>query len=199
MKKFFISAVLATAMIFGANAQQMWVGGSLGFTSERLNDADGDRIGSESVFSISPEFGFSLNNRWDVGLGFLFENDGFRIGDEDRESASTFGVAPFVQYTFLEFGRFQLLCRASAIFGMHNDDDFRTTVLGANITPYAHYVINDRFNLFTRLNFLSLDFVRASTSYDGTDLGSGSVFNFGADSNNLFNTGNFQVGFIFKF
>ena len=199
MKKFFISAVLATAIVFSASAQ-FWVGGSVGFASERENNADGDRIWSESVFSISPEVGFSLNNRWDVGLGLGLINEGFRVGsDGDRESASFFSVAPFVQYTFLEFGRIQLLCRASVGFGMLNDDDWRETVFGINVTPFVHYVISDRFNLFAGLNFLSLNFARLSESFDGTSLGSASMFDFGADSNNLFNTGNFQIGFIFKF
>ena len=207
MKKFFISAVLATAMVFSANAQ-FWVGGSVGFESNRANNADGDRIGSESVFTIAPEFGFSLDDRLSFGLGLNFKTEGFRVGDSDRESASAFGIAPFAQYAILQQGRFILLCRATVGFEMQSgftpggnvgSENWRHVGFGANITPFVHYVVSDRFNVFAGLNFLSLNLVHASTSYDGTDLGSVTMFNLGADANNLFNTGNFQVGFIFKF
>ena len=219
MKKLFISAVLATAMIFGANAQHFWVGGAVGFESSSFREADSDNFSSRSAFSISPEVGFSLNNRFDVGLGFSFGTERQQHyfssqwwTNEFDERAFSWSIAPFVQYTVFEFGRLRLLCRATVGFESHtgfeiwdgeieftgNDED-RLSGFGANITPFVHYVISDRFNVFASLNFLSLNFARVSEKFDGNDIGTVTVFNFGVDSNNLFNTGNFQIGFIFKF
>ena len=210
MKKFFISAVLATAMIFSANAQ-FWVGSSLGFDSNSKTTPIGFDTSSSS-FVFAPEFGYSLDDRWSFGLGLGFGTTGFTIGDGDRQSASSFAVAPFAQYVILQQGRFILLCRATVGFQHYSgfaltgtgatptfNDDLSINGFFANVTPFVHYVVSDRFNVFAGLNFLSIDFSHLSGSNDGDDTGNLTTFNFGVDSNNLFNTGNFQIGFIFKF
>lgn len=212
MKKVLLIAALVVAA-FSANAQ-VWIGGAAGFNSGSSKDADGGNLISASEFSFGPEIGYSVNDKIGVGLALHFGTESFKNGTEDKVSASSFSITPFVQYTALELGKFQLIGRVS--FGFESatgygfdeengglrvigDDNFKLSSLGVNITPFLHYVINDKFNVFGAMNFLSLNFINMTAKYNGEEIGTSSVFNLGVDANNVANTGAFQLGFIYKF
>jgi len=210
MKKVLFSVVLALATTFGASAQ-LWIGGEVGFSSSTAKTDDFKA--TASTFSIAPEIGYSINDNLGVGLTFAFGTEGQKIGDADRESASAFAIAPFVQYKAIEFGKFQLFARAAFQFesntgayelgeeldDLWGDDKLKMSGFGVNIAPYMHYVINEKFNLVAKLNFLSLGFASVTPKYDGEKGITISTFNFGVDANNVANTGAFQLGFIYKF
>ncbi len=212
MKKGLLTVALVIATIFGASAQ-VWIGGAAGFNSNSIKNDDGNNILSASEFSIIPEIGYSVNDKIGVGLTLGFGTEGAKRRTNERISGSSFSIAPFVQYTALELGKFQLIGRATLGFDSHTgygfnedgiveligDDNSKLTSFGVNVTPFLHYVINDKFNVFGAMNFLSLNFASMSVKYDGEKLGSVNVFNFGVDANNVANTGALQIGFIYKF
>ena len=70
MKKIVMMAVMAVAALT-ANAQT-WVGGEVGFTSSHVNG-----VGTSKEFSIKPEVGFGLNEKFDVAiaLGYSYSSD----------------------------------------------------------------------------------------------------------------------------
>ena len=224
MKKLFISAVLATAMIFGANAQHFWVGGAVGFESTSFELSQVNSYDNTSRFSITPEVGFSFSNRFDIGLSFGFgqkKHDFSWRGwggwfNTGSQKISSWTIAPFVQYTALEFGRLRLLCRATVGFESHNgimprfdtwynevfyqfDENARFSGFSANITPFVHFDISHRISLFTALNFVSVNFSRMTSELRGVEQNTMNSFNIGVDANNLLNVGALQFGFIFKF
>ena len=225
MKKLFISAVLATAMIFGANAQHFWVGGAVGFESSSFELETRPDYHKTSSFSVMPEIGFSLSNRFDIGLsgGFGTERHRFSVSGSswggpwrhsDDNRVRSWAIAPFVQYTALEFGRLRLLCRATVGFESHkgimptigwdgvefeHHDDARFSGFSANITPFVHFDISHRISLFTALNFVSVNFSRMTSELRGVEQNTMNSFNIGVDANNLLNVGALQFGFIFKF
>ena len=222
MKRAVFTAILMIAMIFGVEAQRVWVGGSLGFESFSFENEISPNFEKTRSFSVNPEIGFSLSKRFDIGLsaGFgternEFSRPGWPIRISGNEKITSWAIAPFVQYTALQFGRVRLLCRATVGFESHNglkahfdhwnglvfrhDQNARFSGFSANITPYVFLDISRRISLFTAMNFLSLNFSHMTTKLNGVEQNTFSNFNVGVDVNNVFNTGNLQFGFIFKF
>jgi hypothetical protein len=222
MKKAVFSAVLAMVMVFGASAQ-VWIGGAVGFNSSKFEH--NDDFEKRNKFSISPEVGFSVADRFDIGLTFAIGTEkheytttycwGWQCGRQERdEKATSWAIAPFMQYKAIEFGRFSLLGRATLAYHsqkgilsymdewgyrIHGNNDYKITGFSANITPFLHYAISDRFNVFTAMNFLSLNYGTFKAKDGVIELGSTNGFNIGVDANNLTNLGAIQLGFICKF
>ena len=65
MKKIILTALVAVASL-SANAQ-VWLGGSLGFNYTKQSIKGGSDA-SMTTFSIAPEIGYSLNDKWDLAL-----------------------------------------------------------------------------------------------------------------------------------
>jgi len=190
----------------------------LGFASEGAEkDKDGKKNGwGESAFGILPEIGYSLSDKFDVGvtLGFGMENSNFWADDEKQGALRTtrFGIEPYVRYTFCEFGKFSLLGRAGFGFGLESDKMFddegkeidgsksSATTLGFTITPMVLYSLSDKVCLYTTLNFAGLGFESTTNKdNDGNKTNSQSNFGVGINTNNAFTTGAIQVGFVYVF
>ena len=89
MKKILVAAVVAFSSL-AANAQ-IWMGGSLGF-----DYTDNDNSKAVTTFTISPEVGYTLDEKWDLGLAI---NANFK-SVEDGDNTNTFSVEPYARYTF---------------------------------------------------------------------------------------------------
>ena len=59
-------AVALVAPIVAAE-KSMWIGGSLGY--EKTSPKDGS---SDITWSIAPEFGYNLNENWDIGIDLAY-------------------------------------------------------------------------------------------------------------------------------
>ena len=96
MKKIILTALVAIASIT-ANAQ-VWVGGQLGFS---VTNPDNDAAPSLTEFTIAPEIGYSLSDKWDIAIA---------LGDkyskpEDFDATNDFFVNPYARYTFFQTGK----------------------------------------------------------------------------------------------
>jgi len=183
MKKVLFTVALVVATFVSANAQ-FYLGGSLGVeTNSNTNP--------KSSFSISPEIGYYINEKVDVGLDFTF------LTSKSQSDAKYSGweIAPYARYSFCQLGKFEVIGKASVGFGGVDYVGLKSTNFGFNISPILAYSLTKKVVLFTQLNCLSLNFT--SISPDGGD--SSTHFSFGANANNLVNTSNFPIGFIYKF
>jgi hypothetical protein len=98
MKKVFLLTVAVVLVTVNANAQNrenFWLGGSFGFESA------GTSTDCKS-FTINPELGYNLSDRWGIGIRAEIRQTGTRsrylYGD-----SRIFSVAPFVRCTFLNW------------------------------------------------------------------------------------------------
>ncbi len=213
MKKALLTVALAVATLVGANAQ-WFVGGGIGFNTNTAKDGDGNQLYKSNEFTFTPEVGYSLTEKLDVGLDLSIGTEKTKEGADPEAKGSSWAVAPFAQYSFIEFGKFKVIGKASLSVGgtsgydidattgdieLAGDDKLKMMAFGLNITPSLHYVLSDKFTVFGNLNFLTLGFNSATVKYDGDKVGSLTGFNFGVDANNLANTGNIQLGFVYKF
>ena len=146
MKKFILTAIVAVAAMT-ANAQ-IWVGGQLGYTFSKLNnDLTGDVKVNE--FTILPEIGYSLNDKWDIALQIGDQYQSVKVGDGKAESANAFVVAPYARYTFYKTGKvgFFLDGGFSIKTGDITVDDVTLedeTMFGVGIRPGVKFAASDK-------------------------------------------------------
>lgn len=104
MKKLLLSLLFVTATTAVVNAQeigQMWVGGSLAFSSSKTDDLD-----RANSYKIIPEFGYVLTNDFAIGVKLGYQHteysDVYDEQDTYVEKSNGFSINPFVRYTYLK-------------------------------------------------------------------------------------------------
>ncbi|MDL2315155.1 hypothetical protein LJC16_02735, partial [Bacteroidales bacterium OttesenSCG-928-C19] len=122
-------------------------------------------------------------------------------------------VAPYIRYSFVEFGKFKVLGKASLyVEGSKNDllaTEVKTTEFGLNIVPMLTYDLSEKFALFTDLNFLGFGFAynkvkdgNATTRF-GLNIDANDVISVGGASvdmsNGTFSDPLIRIGFAYKF
>jgi hypothetical protein len=214
MKKVLLVVGLALATM-GANAQ-LFVGGGLGFNTGSNKNGDGDKASQVTSFNFAPEVGFSITDKLDAGIdlsiGTTKTTTWTTPGDNNTDvvvKGLSWRIAPFAQYSFVEFGKFKLLGKASLYINGNKETrptglgtgtiDATSTSYGLTVAPYLHYVLNDSFNLFAGLNFLGLNVGGTTNKSDGNK--TGSSFNAGLSVNtfNVANVGAITIGAVYKF
>ena len=201
MKKIALTSLLAMFAISSANAAtNYFVGGSAGLATD--ND-------HATVLGIAPEFGWKMDSNWDLGVMANFGYDhkamvsvpgAGTVAVEEYE----YGAGAFARYKVAQFGGVKLLLKGAVGVDFdtyHSDDADETetaTSLGAYVIPMITYDLNESFTLYANLNFLG---VYAGYNFKNEDLGIDRSWNFGAvaDSDNVLNTGSFQIGFNYNF
>ena len=147
MKKILVAAVVAFSSL-AANAQ-IWMGGSLGF-----DYTDNDNSKAVTTFTISPEVGYTLDEKWDLGLAI---NANFKCV-EDGDNTNTFSVEPYARYTFAKAGIASFFVDGGFYVGSTNDangvkmDDVMTW--GVGVRPGVKVALADNVSLVTKLGWL---------------------------------------------
>ena len=181
MKKLVLTSLLAAFAVSSANAAtNYFVGGStaLGFDKSHSN-----------IVSIAPELGMKISEKWDLGVMAEFAYDHKYIGDE---KAYDYGFGAFARYHAAQFGNFSLLFKGTVGAEFFRFDGDTEQELSASIIPMVTYDLTESFTLYANLNFLG---VYAGYNFDSKDWGFGAV----ADSDNVLNTKDFQIGFTYNF
>ena len=201
MKKLALSSLVALFAVSSANAAtNFFVGGD---TNVAL---DNDHA---TVLSVAPEFGWKMAPKWDLGAyaSFGYEHkDVATIKGVTQDAASyKYGAGVFARYNVAQMGGLKLLLRGDVKAGFTTydpeDDDFdseTSTSITAAIIPMVTYDLTESFTLYAKLNFLG---VNAGYTFENKHLGVEDGWNFGAvaDSKNVMNTGNFNIGFNYNF
>lgn len=205
MRKLFSLAVIAMFAI--SASAQYYIGGSLSFESNTIKPKGGDKT-TTTGFGFAPEFGYSLDDRTDIGLAIGFSNRTEKHGD-NKDKDNTFRIAPYYRYTFLEFGKFQVAGQADLSFSTSKTKDesagtvhseYKNSGFGLMVAPVLKYNLSDKFTLLTNLNFANLGFTQKTTKDVQADTKTDTThFGFGIDTDNLHTLGDITVGFVFKF
>ncbi len=122
MKQTILSIVITLLTSVSTNAQ-CYIGGSLSLnmSSEKIQDLDNSTNPSYS-FSISPEIGYSLNDKIDIGLSLstLFSSfkqsnirvdieNNLRVGGIAEDKTKSIEFAPYIRYSFLKWGKLDVI------------------------------------------------------------------------------------------
>ena len=149
MKKIVMMAVMAVAALT-ANAQT-WVGGEVGFTSSHVNG-----VGTSKEFSIKPEVGFGLNEKFDVAiaLGYTYSSDKLKsqLGG-GKFSTNTFEISPYVRYKFVKAGNFFAFVDGGLNYSTIHFQGVKNNVnqFGVSVVPGIAYSVSDKVTLVSHL------------------------------------------------
>ena len=134
MKKNVLISTFAFFCISSIFSQDWFTGGNISF---QYNAFDGATV------ELSPEIGYKINNKFDLGLNPLF-----RYYDE----TAIFGIGFFTRYSFFEINKFSILGRIELIY-LNIDNEINA--LGIDIRPIFQYRLLDKFSLYTSVGSIS--------------------------------------------
>ena len=190
MKKFLLTLMVAVFTLT-ANAQ-FYVGGETGlWRNADKNNTD---------FTLKPEVGYELNEKWDLGLGIGYtHNYNGKKKHTGYVKVNTFELNPYARWTFAKMGAVHLFLEMG--FGLETykakvgDDDLEVkgdaqTAWSIGVKPGLSVDLAKNLQFITHLGFLGYrdsddDFYEDSHSSDG--------FGFGVSSEDL------TIGLIYKF
>lgn len=92
MRKLFLLVVIVMAAISASAQEGIYLGG--GISLWRNNDLD------KTSFSITPDVGYNLSEKWAVGVELAYAHNGY--DGEDAISTNAFALAPYARYSFYE-------------------------------------------------------------------------------------------------
>ena len=174
-KKFFAIVALFTCITLGMNAQ-VYVGGSLGFTSSKMSNGGHDQDGSS--FKILPEIGYQLDPSLSIGLQVGYSHGYAAFGSlnvtdfkaimntaistatdisEDDTKLNSFTFAPYVRYNVLNFGKVNFFVEGSVGYTnikTEGNRDYKVDALEIAIRPGVSFQLSDRINALAKLGSL---------------------------------------------
>ena len=207
MKKSLLALLFAVALAVPALAENMWVGGSLGYSNASTKGSSGDY----SSFTIAPEFGVSLDEAWDIGLDLSYtsgKNDVMNgapylpVTYKGYET-TTYGIAPFARYHVAKVAGVDVMIKGSLFYNSATvkEPDFNNEATvksyGIAIAPVISYSINERWSIGATLDFLSLGYSHSSSSDFKTD--DGDDYSYDEFGFNVNNGSLISIGFSYHF
>ena len=204
MKKSLLALVFAAALAVPAMAENMWVAGSFSYGSD--NQEWNGRSRSATSWSIEPEFGYSLNEKWDIGLDLAYSSQvntdtvyGFNPGIGPAFDVKTMDIAPFARYHIAQIAGVDVMLKGS-LFYLKSDVEFRgvdhtfaVNGYGISVAPIISYSINETWSIGAELNFAELSFMHAETDDDWEDIKT-EQFGFNLNDGSLI-----SVGIVYHF
>ncbi|MBO7610865.1 MAG: outer membrane beta-barrel protein [Elusimicrobia bacterium] len=212
MRKSLVALLLAVALVAPVFAAEknMWVGGSFGYNSSN-NEQHGYTF-STTAWSIEPEFGWTIVDRWDIGLDFAYGEGqnvnsiyGFKIPIsidpwQTGISAKIITVAPFVRYYLAKVAGVDVILKGSIFYSKTEaefpggGDTVNVNAYGISIVPIISYSINETWSIGAALNFAELSFLSASSDGDNFTEAKTEQFGFNVNNGSLI-----SVGFSYHF
>lgn len=177
MKKIFMS--LAVALVSLCASAQVYVGGTMGISSNKIGDGD-----SKVAYKFLPEIGYQFNKQWSVGLEFGLQKGNpctiSAVGDQ-----TTYEVAPYVRYNFVNSKLFDVFMEGTVGYGRVNK--VNADIFEIGIKPGVALNLSDKFSLITKVGFLgyrgySPEHGKSSSTFgldlDGTNIQFGAIVKF---------------------
>lgn len=135
--------LLVVAVIMAAlsvQAQEMYLGGGISLWRNTSKDV--------TSFSITPDFGYNLNETWAVGGELAY---GHESGDA---KSNTFAIAPYARYSFYENKIVRLFVDMGLGFSTYKQKH-HDAVNGFEIglKPGLAIKLNDSFSFITKVGF----------------------------------------------
>ena len=192
----------------GEASAQKYVGGALGLNGT-IYKGNGS---STTTFSLSPDFGWSVSERWAVGIRpsarFGFASSG------NQSKYYSLGINPYARYRLLAWHDFGLWAEADPELSFRYDwyltqgnemiapqtRESRTLNYAVRLLPVLTYQLNSHISLETRLNLFSLA-VTGSHAFQ-SDWGESDTFSYSlqATTKDVTDTlENISIGFLYHF
>lgn len=117
-----------------------------GISLWRNNDVD------KTSFSITPDVGYNLSEKWAVGVELAYAHKGY--DGEDAISTNAFALAPYARYSFYENKIVRLFLDMGFGFSTYKEkhvDSVNGFEIG--VKPGLAVKLNDNFSFITKVGF----------------------------------------------
>jgi hypothetical protein len=176
MKKFLM--ILAAAFVVVSASAQVYVGGSFGVASTKVNGGD-----SHTTYKFLPEIGYNVDNNLAIGT-VVGWGKGNPVNIERKEKG-TFEVSPYVRYTFVHSNVINAFVEGGVGYKHYNDAG---DMWNLGLKPGVSLNFKN-FSFVTRVGFVGWrqfnpkeDHVDSSNAWgvslDGNDVTFGLYYNF---------------------
>ena len=178
MKK--IMMTLAAVCVAATMNAQVYVGGGLGVATSSY---DGN---STTVWSIIPEIGYNINEKWAVGMtvGYGEAIEKVKVnGGKVKEKVKSFQVSPYARYTFVKFDKVNLFVDGGVGYRHENYAGTKTNTFAVGFKPGVAVNLNEKLSFVAHVGFLGYENEKVkgddkSTNTLGFDL-NGNALSFG--------------------
>lgn len=155
MKK--IMMTLAAAVVAMSASAQVYLGGNIGFnsTSDKTNPAAEK---TSTMFQINPEIGYSLNDKWGVGveLGFRTTTDKTEnpsANTSNKATTTRFHIKPYARYQAFSFGKANVFVDGGLNFATESQKDMKAALdFGLFVTPGIAFNVTEKWSIVAKLN-----------------------------------------------
>ena len=180
MKKIMMIAAMMVAAV-SANAQ-VYLGGGVGVATSSY---DGN---STTVWSILPEVGYNINDKWAVGTVIGYGESKVKVAGVS-EKVKTFQVSPYARYTFVKFDHVNLFIDGGVGYKHEDYAGMKTNTFGIGLKPGVAVNLNEKLSFVAHVGFLGYKYdkddyegAKAANTFgldlDGTNLSFGLYYNF---------------------
>ena len=142
-KALFIIAALASCMTVSA---KYWFSGSLGIDSKSLYTTD-DKA---RYLDFSPAFGMAIEDQIELGVALGIVDNCYYTNATDVQQCFSFSFAPFIRYTFLTEGNFNLFVEGGFEYKVTSPSGFNFWELGLNVQPGIRYMMSDHWSVVAK-------------------------------------------------
>lgn len=187
MKKI-LFVIAALALSATANAKY-WFSGSLGFESTSRYNTDN----TARTLEFQPSFGMEIEDDLEIGLTLgILDTKYFRANNSTQQMFE-FKFAPFIRYTFLTEGNFNMFVQGGFSYGIVSPSGFNFWKLSFYAEPGIRYMMSDHFSVVAIFNGLYFSHM-SNPEVNGYPLGEyKNAGGLNADFTNL------RFGFVYEF
>lgn len=146
MKRLYLCFVLAVLGVCSVSAQDWYVGGSLGLKVY----SDSNEGEEQCWFSLNPEVGYNLSDKWAVGTRLKFSSTGYKGGG----SSTTFVFFPYARWSFFRIGDLSLFSDVGFEYESSGPSNSKMNSFSVGLDPGLAYDLNDSFALVSHLGFI---------------------------------------------
>ena len=141
MKKV-LFAIAALALCMNVNAKY-WFSGSVGFDNASLYTTDQ----KAKTLDFSPAFGMNIENNLELGVGLGILDNHYYRADNSVQQAFSFSFAPFIRYTFLTDGNFNMFVQGGFEYKVISPSGFNFWELAFKVEPGIRYWLSDQWSI----------------------------------------------------
>lgn len=171
MKKVILSFLIVFVAI-AANAQNLYIGGSLSILHDDKSDV--------TQFGIAPEIGYNFNEKWAIGGEISY----LHMKYDDDLKGNAFSIAPYVRFSFYENDLIRLFIDGQVGFSTSKvDGSDSENGFAIGLKPGIAVRLSDNFSAIAKYGFLGY-----RDEYNGS-----SVSGLALSSEDL------SIGFIYEF
>ena len=142
-KALFVIAALALSMTASA---KYWFSGSLDFDSKSFYNTDTKK----GTMVIAPSFGMAIEDYLELGVDLNITN--YKNPYVGKEKQFWFSFAPFLRYTFLTEGNFNMFVQGGIEYGIISPEGNKSWHFKFQVQPGIRYMMSDHWSAVAVFN-----------------------------------------------